>query len=60
MLHKAFLLQDQISANKTVASHNKNASRCCARVAAADWLTCRLVVERLTPGEDGVVVECVH
>lgn len=29
-------------------------------MAAADWFTRRLVVESLAPGENGIVVECVH
>lgn len=43
-----------------MASYHKDASRCGTSVAAADRFTCRLVVERLTAGEDRVVVECVH
>lgn len=37
---------------KPVISYHKDASHCCARVAAADWFTCRLVLESLTTSEN--------
>lgn len=43
-----------------LVSYHKNTSWCCASVAAADRLTCRLVLERLPPSEDRIVVEGIH
>lgn len=46
--------------NLQVIFYHKDAPRCCTSVAAADWFTCRLVVERLTASEYWIVVKCMH
>ena len=54
------MLNCPILKNVQVVPYHKDASWCCTRVAAADRFTYRLVVKRLTPGENWVVVECMH
>lgn len=53
-------LQEWQNQAKLIISYHKDASHCCARVAAADWFTCRLVLKVLTTGKNGVVVERMH
>lgn len=43
-----------------VFAHHKDAACRRSGVAAADWLTCSLVLEGLSASKDGVVVERVH